>query len=256
MTIHITPEPEFSYVSFESNVASANYRDLISRVIKLFQPGKFVVTIFASKVSDIAVFSCFSMFFSGILRLSSNNSKFSNSQTSKKHDAVHELDYEANIGEWKRRDIQYCRFPGYDLTYAHYTKFPSWGLQALARSQANRIPFNRLHPFVLSDPIDKTVAFSADPSAIIAITLPSIPHNWTKQYHVYETIRSDSRRLLIDTKTKDILPVAIDSICLCLYILLRAVQLMRHCVDEHSPLVLFSWWRNKISWDLVHHMLC
>lgn len=51
MTIHITPEPEFSYVSFESNVASSNYGDLISRVIKLFQPGKFVVTIFANKVS-------------------------------------------------------------------------------------------------------------------------------------------------------------------------------------------------------------
>lgn len=51
MTIHITPEPEFSYVSFESNVASSDYSDLIARVIKLFQPGKFLVTIFVSKVS-------------------------------------------------------------------------------------------------------------------------------------------------------------------------------------------------------------
>lgn len=51
MTIHITPEPEFSYVSFESNVAASNYDDLISRVINLFQPGKFLVTIFVSKVS-------------------------------------------------------------------------------------------------------------------------------------------------------------------------------------------------------------
>lgn len=51
MTIHITPEPDFSYVSFESNVSAANYNDLISRVIKTFQPGKFVVTIFANKVS-------------------------------------------------------------------------------------------------------------------------------------------------------------------------------------------------------------
>lgn len=50
MTIHITPEPEFSYVSFESNVATDNYGDLISRVVKLFQPGKFLVTIFVSKV--------------------------------------------------------------------------------------------------------------------------------------------------------------------------------------------------------------
>ncbi|XP_031632196.1 S-adenosylmethionine decarboxylase proenzyme isoform X2 [Contarinia nasturtii] len=94
MTIHITPETEFSYVSFESNIASSNYGDLISRVIKLFQPSKFLVTIFVSK-------------------------------TSKSIDAGHELDYKTAIGEWKRRDIQYCRFPGYDLTYAHYSKFPS-----------------------------------------------------------------------------------------------------------------------------------
>jgi len=51
MTIHITPEPEFSYVSFESNFAASNYGDLIERVVQTFQPGKFVVTIFANKVN-------------------------------------------------------------------------------------------------------------------------------------------------------------------------------------------------------------
>lgn len=51
MTIHITPEPDFSYVSFESNVASSSYGDLIARVIDTFQPGKFIVTVFANKVS-------------------------------------------------------------------------------------------------------------------------------------------------------------------------------------------------------------
>lgn len=55
MTIHITPEPEFSYVSFESNVAASNYGPLISRVIETFQPGKFVVTVFANKVSYIVI---------------------------------------------------------------------------------------------------------------------------------------------------------------------------------------------------------
>lgn len=52
MTIHITPEEEFSYVSFESNVSAANYAEIISRVIDTFRPGKFVVTIFANKVSS------------------------------------------------------------------------------------------------------------------------------------------------------------------------------------------------------------
>lgn len=94
MTIHITPEPEFSYVSFESNVASSNYSDLIARVIETFQPGKFVVTIFANKASP----------------------SFSASRN---------LDYASSIRDWKRRDIQYCRLESYDLTYAHYCKFPS-----------------------------------------------------------------------------------------------------------------------------------
>ncbi|CRK86484.1 CLUMA_CG000075, isoform B [Clunio marinus] len=94
MTIHITPEPEFSYVSFESNVAAASYSDLITRVIDTFKPGKFIVTVFANK-------------------------------TSPAFGASRELEHIANIGQFKRRDIQYCRFETYDLTYAHYIKYPS-----------------------------------------------------------------------------------------------------------------------------------
>lgn len=62
MTIHITPEPEFSYVSFESNVSSSKYTELIERVIKTFQPGKFVVTIFANKVSFFITYLGFYIF--------------------------------------------------------------------------------------------------------------------------------------------------------------------------------------------------
>jgi S-adenosylmethionine decarboxylase len=94
MTIHITPEPDFSYVSFESNVAASSYSDLITRVIDTFKPGKFIVTVFANK-------------------------------TSPAFGASRELEHIANIGHFKRRDIQYCRFDAYDLTYAHYIKYPS-----------------------------------------------------------------------------------------------------------------------------------
>jgi S-adenosylmethionine decarboxylase len=94
MTIHITPEPEFSYVSFESNIAASNYNDIIARVIETFKPGKFVVTIFANK-SSLA------------------------------YQASRDLQQNNFIREWKRRDIQYCRLESYDLTYAHYCKFPS-----------------------------------------------------------------------------------------------------------------------------------
>ncbi|XP_026330572.1 S-adenosylmethionine decarboxylase proenzyme 1 [Hyposmocoma kahamanoa] len=51
MTIHITPEPSCSYVSFESNVPAANYDELIARVLSAFRPNKFVLTVFATPVS-------------------------------------------------------------------------------------------------------------------------------------------------------------------------------------------------------------
>ena len=53
MTIHITPEPECSYVSFESNIPQRSYRDVILRVLQCFKPGKFILTVFANKVSTL-----------------------------------------------------------------------------------------------------------------------------------------------------------------------------------------------------------
>lgn len=50
MTIHITPQQEFSYVSFETNVPQSSYKELVSKVLKTFQPGKFVVTMFTNEV--------------------------------------------------------------------------------------------------------------------------------------------------------------------------------------------------------------
>ena len=50
MTIHITPEPEYSYVSFESNIPLTSYLDVIQRVLNTFLPGKFILTIFANRV--------------------------------------------------------------------------------------------------------------------------------------------------------------------------------------------------------------
>ncbi|KAL8186376.1 UNVERIFIED_CONTAM: AMP deaminase [Gekko kuhli] len=50
-TIHITPEPEFSYVSFETNISQTSYDDLIRKVIDIFKPGKFVTTLFVNQSS-------------------------------------------------------------------------------------------------------------------------------------------------------------------------------------------------------------
>lgn len=98
MTIHITPEPEFSYVSFESNIPEASYEEVIRRVLDTFKPGKFVVTIFANKESVAA-------------------------ETPRE---LEQADYLNFDGEWLRDDVQYCRFKNYDLTCAFYSKFPSW----------------------------------------------------------------------------------------------------------------------------------
>lgn len=99
MTIHITPEPDFSYVSFESNIPEASYKEVIRRVLNTFKPGKFVVTVFANKES-----------------VASN--------------CPRELERPGYLNfddDWLCDDVQYCRFKNYDLTCAFYSKFPSWG---------------------------------------------------------------------------------------------------------------------------------
>jgi S-adenosylmethionine decarboxylase len=51
VTIHVTPETEFSYVSFETNAPQASYMELIAKILRLFSPAKFVMTIFANEAS-------------------------------------------------------------------------------------------------------------------------------------------------------------------------------------------------------------
>ncbi|KAK6627850.1 hypothetical protein RUM44_010329 [Polyplax serrata] len=94
MTIHITPEPGFSYVSFETNVPQSSYKDVIQRVINTFQPGNFAMTIFANEDSTAA-------------------------------ETIRDLEKIRSFDHWKRQDVQYCKLKDYDLTYAFYSKFPS-----------------------------------------------------------------------------------------------------------------------------------
>lgn len=46
-------------------------------------------------------------------------------QTSQAANANREIENLGTIDQWKRRDIQYSRVSGYDLTYAQYCKYPS-----------------------------------------------------------------------------------------------------------------------------------
>lgn len=48
-TVHITPEPECSYASFETNTQLTSYDSLISNVLAVFRPGRVVVTMIADE---------------------------------------------------------------------------------------------------------------------------------------------------------------------------------------------------------------
>ncbi|KAL8579536.1 hypothetical protein ACOMHN_025489 [Nucella lapillus] len=90
ITIHVTPEPHCSYVSFESNVPQETYHDLIDKVLKVFRPGQFLMTIFANKAS--------------IAR-----------------DTHKTLEHADTIHGYTRNDHQLCCFKNYTLTYTQYS---------------------------------------------------------------------------------------------------------------------------------------
>jgi len=47
-TLHVTPQPEGSYVSFETNLTRKDYSDLVHRVISIFKPGRFSLVLTTS----------------------------------------------------------------------------------------------------------------------------------------------------------------------------------------------------------------
>ena len=54
-TIHITPEPSCSYVSFETNAPEEDFPELIRRVTDLFGPSQFVVTCLVNDVTTFKI---------------------------------------------------------------------------------------------------------------------------------------------------------------------------------------------------------
>jgi len=52
-TVHVTPEPQCSYASFETNVptkqSGRETSDIVEQVVKIFRPGRFSVTLFEAK---------------------------------------------------------------------------------------------------------------------------------------------------------------------------------------------------------------
>lgn len=45
-TIHITPEPQCSYVSYETNLSTKSFTQVIGKVLETFRPGRFSIALF------------------------------------------------------------------------------------------------------------------------------------------------------------------------------------------------------------------
>jgi len=52
VTIHVTPESDFSYASFETNQNSIDFYKQTIKVLDCFKPNKFILTIFANELSS------------------------------------------------------------------------------------------------------------------------------------------------------------------------------------------------------------
>ena len=50
-TMHVTPEPQCSYVSFETSTCLPNYGALVRNVLNLFRPKRFVLTMFSDEAA-------------------------------------------------------------------------------------------------------------------------------------------------------------------------------------------------------------
>nr|XP_032834179.1 S-adenosylmethionine decarboxylase proenzyme [Petromyzon marinus] len=77
-TIHVTPESGFSYVSFETNVALDSYDDLVAHVTRVFQPGRFITTLFFNETSPCRVSAASSPAVAGFELLTRQLAQFTN----------------------------------------------------------------------------------------------------------------------------------------------------------------------------------
>lgn len=97
MTIHITPETEFSYVSFETNYPVASYSDLIGRVVRTFLPGSFMVTLLATAGKTA----------SPVPQLKAKDFQ------------------QGEFGAFKMKELQISQVNDYLLSFVSFAKFPS-----------------------------------------------------------------------------------------------------------------------------------
>lgn len=104
-TVHVTPEPQCSYASFETNVpgrqSGRETVEVIEHVVNIFKPGRFSVTLFEAKANEVRELGLADdAVKSGLLR-------------SKRME---------NIKGYRRVDRIVHDFDGYDLVFRYYER--------------------------------------------------------------------------------------------------------------------------------------
>lgn len=183
--------------------------------------------------------------------------QFCEFQASPSFNASRNLDYASSIGDWKRRDIQYCRLESYDLTYAHYCKFPSWELQVMPSGATNAIIPAHL-PFTAHSKFHSTCFRSYALLNLLFTQLSNILPYFqpTLSNFPFPIITTNPNNFFIhptNTNNKNFVVVHL----IMMLILLQLIPfVLVYYIEECSPLVLFSWWRNKISWNALQNRVC
>ncbi len=103
-TVHVTPEPQCSYASFETNVptrqSGRQTADIVEHVVSIFRPGRFTVTLFEAKPT-----------------LDAGDAKPADREAAKQRGRME------SIKGYRRVDRIVHDLDGYDLVFRYYERF-------------------------------------------------------------------------------------------------------------------------------------
>lgn len=141
MTIHITPETDFSYVSLEMDVPQTHYPAFIRQVLATFKPAKFMLNITAPDLRQVSARSKARLLSSMTVPDINKGAKVGDSGSSVGEDGndgkedsgdstpematihglmVYEDLLEARFSEFRRADLQLAHYKHSDIVYARY----------------------------------------------------------------------------------------------------------------------------------------
>lgn len=189
------------------------------------------------------------------------------------------MEHHTSIKQWKRDELQFCRFPTYDLIYAHYYKFkfPSWGLKnetliaegVVRNSSSNNNNKNRFSDQLLKIPasfnskLTKIISFQSFVSlfSMILLCFTQIDDQARMTKNNNNNINDDDGIIENDddkkyNNRKYFVPhFGLIRKSLNTFVVQRRFSLTA-CVKLISfSIILFSLWTDKISWNWSKNLL-